>query len=187
MEFEKKGCRELVDSPFLEVEFGVPQGSVMGPLFLLIYINSMVEYIKEREGENCKPILYADDSNLIILANSLHDLEDRSNSILNDIISFLEGHKLVVNASKTNAMLISRRKVENEGIRIRVGSELIEEVDNIKFLGLHIDANLSGSKQTEEVSKKIGSGFFVMKQLSQIMNNELLIKVYYAFIFSHLV
>jgi len=186
LEFEHNGGRESVDSPFLEVEFGVPQGSVMGPLFFLVYINNIVEHIKEREGENCKPILYADDSNLIILANSMSDLEDRSNSILKDIIGFLKGLNLVVNPSKTNAMLVSRRRTEDEGIKVKVGDELIEEVDSIKFLGLHLDANLSGSKHTEEVSNKIRSGLFVLKQLSQIISSEMLIKVYYAFIFSHL-
>lgn len=184
----RKQCVKIEQelSEYLETKFGVPQGSVLGPILFLLYVNDLAEYIKERTNGECNVILYADDSNLIITAKTWDQLEIISNSILEDVIQFLRNLNLICNVNKTNHMCIQLRKKNEDNVSIMYGGNRVEEVQHCKFLGMLLDDHLTGEAQAEYTSGKLKCGLYMMKQLSQIVSKQVLIKVYYSFIFSHL-
>jgi hypothetical protein len=88
------------------IKCGVPQGSILGPLFFLLYINDLSHCLNKT-----KPRLFSDDTNLTASANSLTDLETAVNSDLENLRKWLIANKLSLNVAKTEFMLIGSNLV----------------------------------------------------------------------------
>jgi len=174
-------------SNFLTTLFGVPQGSILGPLLFLIYINELKYFILTRSNGNCKPVFYADDANLIITAETTGALEISASSILRDVIDFLSKLNLICNVSKTNCLHFTlKNKIDSQKISLQIDNSNIQEDEFVKFLGLYLDKNLNWSVHLDELTKKLRSSIFLLRQLSQCLPLKLLRNVYYATFFSHM-
>ena len=92
-------------SPPTEVEFGVPQGSILGPMLFLIFINDISESIK-----HCQMSLYADDTCLYISFKDPYYIETCINEDLKAVASWLNANNLILNTSKTEYIIIGSRK-----------------------------------------------------------------------------
>jgi hypothetical protein len=86
------------------IKCGVPKGSILGPLFFLLYINDLPHYLNQT-----KPQLFADDTNLTASANSMTDLETAVNSDLENLRKWLTANKRSLNVAKTGFMLIGSK------------------------------------------------------------------------------
>ena len=87
------------------VKCGVPQGSILGPLFFLLYINDLPTCLNKT-----KPRLFADDTNITAAAECLHDIEDAVNSDLENLRQWLMANKLSLNVAKLNFKLLARNQ-----------------------------------------------------------------------------
>ena len=121
------------------ITHGVPQGSILGPLLFLVFIDDIVN-----STEAFKFILYADDSTLSLSfdKSQLYTIHNKINYELGNLLNWLNANKLVINVDKTRYMVFSYRK----DIKIRnvvIGSNQIKSIENIKFLGLHLDSHLT--------------------------------------------
>ena len=123
------------ESDYLTMTCGVPQGSTLGPLLFILYINDM---------PNCSNKLsfriFADDSNVFYSSTSIDDVERVMNEELNHIFQYCDANKLSVNINKTNFMVITSNKRRVREIQL---IRNIKQKNHIKYLGIYIDKNLS--------------------------------------------
>ena len=116
------------------IECGVPQGSILGPLLFLLYINDLPQCLK-----NTRPRLFADDTNLTASSHSIADIEIAANSDLENLRHWLVANKLSLNVAKTEFMFIGSpqmlRNVSNYQANISIDNKQIQQVNKSKALG----------------------------------------------------
>ena len=121
-------------SSLLDIDIGVPQGSVLGPILFLIYINDLY-YCSD-----FKTTLYADDSVLTLSHKNVNRLQYNLNVELCKIHAWLNYNQLSLNIAKTNYILFTK-KIEK--MTLHVGDSELRQTDCVKYLGVHKDSNLS--------------------------------------------
>ena len=163
---------------------GVPQGSILGPLLFLIYINDL---------PNCLNIscakMFADDTNITVPGCTFAELEQASNSELTNLYSWLKANKLSLNIAKTEFMVIgSRQKFLAENcseLNIQLDNQPISTVEHAKSLGLIIDDRLSWSNHISELCRKISSAIGALRRIRPLISQSTAVQIYNALIQPH--
>lgn len=164
-------------SDFREIHTGVPQGSILGPLLFLIYINDLPRITHH------PMVLFADDSTVIIKRDIPQNYEIDINLTLKNIVTWLEKNNLIINLEKTK-IIHFRQRTSQPNIKANYLGETIENVEVTKFLGVSIDSNLSWSTHTEDICKKISRSVYALKKLSAIASIEAAIISYHGYVAS---
>ena len=139
------------NSSHLNITCGVPQGSVLGPLLFLIYINDL-----PLSSSKLDFYLFADDTNIYYEAESLHHLQNVVNKELKKVKLWLDVNKLSLNIDKTNFIIFkSPQHSAPETVSIKIGNLPIKQTCYVKFLGVLLDENLSWKYHLTELSKKL--------------------------------
>ena len=166
-------------SEFVPTTCGVPQSSNLGPLLFLIYINDLPNCLNRASS-----IMFADDTNVSIPANSVMELEPLINSELKNLHQWLVTNRLSLNIAKTEFMIIgSRQRLlvhSNEHINIEIDGIAIKKVNETKSLGLQIDEHLTWVRHVENISKKIASAIGALKRVRQFIDTNTALKIYGA-------
>ena len=118
-----------------EIKCGVPQGSILGPLLFLLYVNDLTSV-----SEACFPILFADDSNTFISGKDVQVISEKLNSDMEYIRQWLCCNKLSLNVSKTHCMVFAPKSKHVDDLNVKIQNANIERVYVTKFLGVVIDA-----------------------------------------------
>ena len=161
---------------------GVPQGSVLGPLLFLIYINDLPNI-----SSKLSFFLFADDTNIYYESANLVELEDTINKELKILSTWLNVNRLALNVSKTNFVIFrSPKRPLNHNVTLIMNRKAIEQKDHVKYLGVLMDQHLSWKNQISNVSKKISRGTGILAKLRFYMNRNLLSNIYYCLVYSYL-
>ena len=163
------------------VTCGVPQGSLIGPLLFLIYINDLPNCLTK-----ALPRMYADDTSISIAASSLSELELALNAELANLHEWLNVNKLSLNIAKTEFMLTGSRQrlatTIDHSLTVQIKGHEIDGVPHTKSLGVYIDQNLSWSKHVNETAKIVSSGIGALKRLRPFICEDTAILLYRALI-----
>ena len=143
---------------------GVPQGSILGPLLFILYVNDITDTSNVLEF-----VLFADDTTITYSHSDVMSKFDMINSELQEVTNWFKANKLSVNASKTNYMLLgTNHKLSrlDESASIILDNTTLKRVNNTKFLGVTIDENLNWTNHIETISKHISRGWELSTNLS---------------------
>ena len=154
----------------LPVTCGVPQGSILGPLLFLIYVNDM------NSACDCDLFLFADDSALLVSDSDRSQVENALSKELTRICTWLTDNKLSIHLGKTESILFgSKPKLRKaDSFTVKVGDNVITRKDEITYLGCILEANLSGDKMAAHVIKKVHQRTRFMYRIAPLVNKKTL-------------
>jgi len=164
------------------ISCGVPQGSILGPLLFLVYVNDIRNVV-----ENGCPILFADDTNILYTHNNLTALCHIANLELERISQWFTLNKLSVNTSKTKVIVFHRRHMQYQptDIQISLNNTTLEKVSSLKFLGVYIHENLSWKMHVDHICKKISKSLGMLYRLKHQLPEYILLQLYNSLVLSH--
>ncbi|CAB4005273.1 Hypothetical predicted protein, partial [Paramuricea clavata] len=179
---QQEQINEVLSEP-LTIITGAPQGSILGPLLFLIFINDLPSFLTTSH-----PSLFADDSTLLAHGCELPDIKASLSTDLCITSNWARSNHMALNFSKTKFMKIySKRKYSQlDYDSILYKDFWIEEITSGKLLGILLDNNLSWDNQVDKIYKYLNSRLYLFKRICPALPLKCRIKFYYAFIYPHL-
>lgn len=182
VELEHKSNNTLVNirSSLTKSNRGVPQGSILGPLFFIIYINSLPEQI----GHELQYILFADDTTIIIPTERSANNNTLINETLDKATTYCNSIDLNINKNKTIHIQFTpnnRDRCEEDSKKLDIPSS-----NSTKFLGIIIDQNLNWEGHIQHLCKKLSIAQYVIKRIRTISNEDTALLAYHSLFHSHI-
>ena len=155
------------NSNMLNIQCGVPQGSILGPLLFLIYVNDIINSSKILNF-----IMFADDTTVIASHKNIGELINILNLELINVSSWFKCNKLSLNISKTNCMHFQSTHSNADAFidyDIKIDGLTLEQKDNTKFLGVTIDKYLSWNQHIANITSQIAKAICILYRLKHIL------------------
>jgi hypothetical protein len=162
------------------IKCGVPQGSILGPLLFLIYINDLPTIVNKDNNI----VLFADDISIIIKASNRWDFNINSNQMFQNINTWFNINLLIWNFNKTQYLEFITKNYYNVNTQIKYDQKRITNATKIQFLGLTIDDTLSWKQHLEQVVNKMCSACYALRNIKHITPVDTLRVIYFAHIHS---
>ena len=169
-------------SSYKTTKLGIGQGTILGPLFFIIYINDLPNI-----SEYFKTILYADDSTLTFKGKNRSELVSTCNTELEKLHEWTKANRLSLNTDKTFYSLVSNNRFDlNFEVNISIGGKAIERKDKIMFLGVLLDENLKFNHHLSYVCSKVSKSIGILYKLKKHVPPSTLRSLYFAFVYPYL-
>ena len=167
------------------INCGVPQGSILGPLLFILYVNDLCN-----ASNVLNPIMFADDTNLFVSAKDIKQLFQTMTKELITIQNWFNANKLSLNVSKTKySFFHSLFSADNIPLRLpelKIGNTVIKREENMKFLGVLLDENLTWRPHIKCIESKISKNLGILYKARYLLNSACTKQLYFSFIHSYL-
>ena len=142
-------------SNFTNMAIGIPQGSVLGPILFLLFMNDLPSYVES-------VTLFADDTMLDVSARTIDEVVPKLQTEINKLVEWFFRNKLTVNVNKSSFMLIDSPQKTNEycdfqNLGLNINGEKLCNVTTYRYLGVNIDSHLNWNQNVNVICKKLGS------------------------------
>ena len=165
------------------IKCGIPQGSILGPLLFILYINDIAN-----SSSLLKFILFADDTNVFYSCKDINNLNSILNFELGNVTEWLIANELSINIKKTNYIIFRarQRKIDLDGFSIKINNQLIERKKNTTFLGVIILEHLSRKDHISTVAGKISRSIGIISKSRFFISQTSLFMLYYSLVYPYL-
>ena len=169
----------------LTLSYGVPQGSVLGPLLFSLFINDLPLHFSQILCD-----MFADDTTLHISGSSIVEIQNSLNTALTELQSWCLSNRMVVNPSKSASMLIAtrqkRQRLIPSTLNLIYNNTPISQVTSHRILGVIIDHNLTWADHTENISNRLSSHIYQLNTIKHFIDTGTKLIFYYAYIQPHI-
>ena len=167
----------------LPITHGVPQGSVLGPLLFLLYINDLHKAIQHSSVHH-----FADDTNLLYTNNSLKKINKHINHDIKHLCQWLRSNKISLNASKTEIIIFKTKlKTITKHLNFRVSGQKINPTTSVKYLGVHLSDSLTWEIHFKNLQTKLNRAIGLLSKIRHYTPKSLLKTIYFSLFNSHLI
>ena len=177
-----------IKSPNENISCGVPQGSILGPILFLIYVNDVCK------ASTLNILSFADDTTISYSSSDVSKLYNDTNKALEELNQWFCANKLCLNITKTKYIVfrpstrypdITNRQIYIDGKSVsRIGNN--ENEKSFKFLGIHLDETLSFKQHISKVCTKISRSNYIINKVKNILPRYSLLTLYSSIVQSHL-
>ena len=167
-------------STYHPLTYGTPQGSCLGPLLFLIFINDL--HYSVIHGNS---LLFADDTTLLYSHKNLRYLKWTVEEDLSSHMDWFKANKLTLNLDKIVCVLFNN-KSKTEELTLDIGTYKLHSSETVKFLGVWIDNKMTWNKHVSTLIVKLKQNMQLLKLSNKFLNKDTKKLIYYAHIYSHL-
>jgi len=169
-------------SEWKTVKCGIPQGSILGPLLFILYINDI-----SNSSTLLKFILFADDTSAFYSSKDINNC-DLINNELDKVYNWLISNQLSVNITKTKNIVFrsKQKRINLSNYHLRIDNKIIERKEHFKFLGVIIDEHLTWKEHINTVAGKISRSIGIISKIQFYVSQSSLLNLYYSLIYPYL-
>ena len=170
-----------VTSKVVNMVCGTPQGSILGPLFFLLYVNDL-----NVNFGNVKTLMYADDTVLYTSGKNINELATNMQSSLDNFVSWTSKNKLTINESKTKLMLFSStikaKSLQIRNLNIKINQEKLHFVPTYKYLGVILDCELTFNHHVKELKRNLAFKSYLLAILKSYVPTVIMLIIYKTYV-----